>query len=68
MSSVSARNRLRGRVVALSFEDPLVRVTIECGFLLRAVITRQACEELALREGEPVTAVIKATAIHLIAR
>lgn len=68
MSSVSARNRLRGRVVALSFEGPLVRVTIECGFLLRAVITRQACEELALREGEPVTAVIKATAIHLIAR
>lgn len=68
MSSVSARNRLRGRVVALSFEGPLVRVTIECGFLLRAVITRQACEELALREGEPVTAVIKAAAIHLIAR
>lgn len=67
-SNLSARNRLRGRIVALSFEGPLVRVTIGCGFSLVAVITHQACEELALREGEPVTAVIKAAAIHLIAR
>ncbi len=67
-SSVSARNRLRGRITALSFEGPLVRVTLECGFPLVAVITHQACEELGLREGEPVTAAIKAAAIHLIAR
>jgi molybdate transport system ATP-binding protein len=67
-SSVSARNRLRGRITALSYEGPLVRVTLECGFPLVAVITRQACEELALREGESVTAAIKAAAIHLIPR
>ena len=67
-SSVSARNRLRGRITALSFEGPLVRVTIDCGFPLVAVVTHQACEELALREGEPVMAAIKAAAIHLIAR
>lgn len=67
-ANLSARNRLCGHVVALSFEGPLVRVTVECGFPLRAVITRQACEELGLREGKEVIAAIKAAAIHLIAR
>jgi molybdate transport system ATP-binding protein len=67
-ASVSVRNRLRGQIVALRYEGPLVRVTMDCGFPLVAVITHQACEELALREGEPVTAAIKAAAIHLIPR
>lgn len=65
---VSARNRLRGRIAALSYEGPLVRVTIECGFSLVAVITHQASEELGLRVGASVTAIIKAAAIHLVLR
>lgn len=64
--SVSARNRVRGRIVALSYEGPLVRITLDCGFSLIAIITRQACAELGLREGEHVTAAIKAAAIHLV--
>lgn len=67
-SGVSARNQVRGRIAALGSEGPLVRVTIECGFPLISVITRQACEELGLREGRPVTAIIKAAAIHLVLR
>jgi molybdate transport system ATP-binding protein len=64
----SARNRLPGRIQAIDREGPLVRVGLDCGFPLKALITSQACDELALREGETVTALMKASAIHLIPR
>jgi molybdate transport system ATP-binding protein len=64
----SARNRLRGRAVSLTPEGPMVRVLLDCGFALTALITRRACEEMALREGDTVTALVKAPALHLIAR
>ena len=65
---VSARNQLNGRVTALQAEGGVVRVTVDCGFSLSALITRPACDELRLKEGSTVAAVIKATAIHLIPR
>ena len=46
----------------------VVRVTVDCGFSLSALITRPACDELRLTENSVVTAVVKATAIHLIPR
>ena len=64
----SARNRLPGRVRELGREGPMVRVTLDCGFPLIAVVTPQACDELDLREGTAVTAVVKAPAIHLVDR
>lgn len=64
----SARNRLHGVVRSLLREGSLVRVEVDCGFSLTALITRPACEELALQEGSPVLACIKATAIHVIPR
>jgi molybdate transport system ATP-binding protein len=45
-----------------------MRVAVDCGFRLSALITRPACEEMRLAEGSAVTAVVKATAVHLIAR
>jgi len=65
---VSARNQLTGRVTSLQPEGGVVRVTVDCGFLLSAMITRPACDELRLTGGSPVTAAVKATAVHLIAR
>ena len=65
---MSARNQLAGRVTAMQPEGGVVRVTVDCGFLLSALITRPACDELRLAEGSVVTAVIKATAVHLIPR
>ena len=67
-ADISARNRLEGRVTAIQPEGAIVRVTVDCGFLLTAVITRPALEELELVEGAAVVAVVKATAIHLIPR
>jgi molybdenum ABC transporter ATP-binding protein len=64
----SARNHLPGRVVSIDSEGPLERVNLDCGFPLVALITRNAREELALAEGVPIVAAIKATAVHLVAR
>lgn len=64
----SVRNRLSARIVALRTEGALVRVELDAGFPLFALVTRPACTELALREGEQITALIKAPAIHLVPR
>jgi molybdate transport system ATP-binding protein len=65
---VSARNQLAGRVTTIQPEGGVVHVTIDCGFLLSALITRPACDELRLAEDTPITALVKATAVHLIPR
>jgi molybdate transport system ATP-binding protein len=64
----SPRNSLEATVLRLTHEVPLVRVDLDCGFPLLAFLTRQACEELALRDSDRVRALIKAPHIHLIPR
>jgi molybdate transport system ATP-binding protein len=64
----SARNHFPARVIAIEPEGPIERVTVDCGFPLAVLITRQAREEMALAPGTPVVAAVKATAIHLVAR
>jgi molybdate transport system ATP-binding protein len=66
--SASARNRLPGIVESLTPEGPMWRIELDCGFTLTALLTRQACEELALQENDRVLAMIKATNVHLISR
>jgi molybdate transport system ATP-binding protein len=62
----SARNRLAATVLSLAREGPLVRVNLDCGFPLTALLTRPACEELALQAGDPLIALIKTPQVHLI--
>jgi molybdate transport system ATP-binding protein len=64
----SVRNRFPARILSLRPEGPLVRVELDAGFPLFALVTRPACAELVLREGETITAFIKASAIHLVPR
>lgn len=66
--SASARNRLPGMVRSIAREGPMWRVDIDCGFPLTALLTRQACEELALQENDRVLAMIKAMNVHVISR
>jgi molybdate transport system ATP-binding protein len=66
--ATSGRNRLAAKIISLRQEGPLVRVELDVGFPLFALVTRPACVELALREGETATALIKAPAIHLVPR
>uniref|UniRef100_Q01VD4 Tungstate/molybdate transport system ATP-binding protein n=1 Tax=Solibacter usitatus (strain Ellin6076) TaxID=234267 RepID=Q01VD4_SOLUE len=63
----SARNRLTGQVRSATVEGALARIELDCGFPLVAMVTAQSAGELALREGEQVAAVVKATAVHLAA-
>ncbi|HEX5398377.1 MAG TPA: molybdenum ABC transporter ATP-binding protein [Verrucomicrobiae bacterium] len=64
----SVRNRFAARILALRPEGPLVRVELDAGFPLFALVTHPASAELALREGQTVTALVKASAIHLVPR
>ena len=64
----SARNRWSGPIVSVQHEGAVVRVCVDCGFALTALLTRPAYDELQLAPGKTVTAVVKATAVHLIPR
>jgi molybdate transport system ATP-binding protein len=64
----SARNRLPATVQSLVQEGVHIRVELDCGFPLTALVTKQACEEMRLQPGHAVTALVKAPHIHLIPR
>lgn len=64
----SARNHLPGRVTKLAPAGAQVRVTLDCGFPLVALVTRRSAQELGLAPGQEVVASFKASAIHLIQR
>lgn len=66
--SSSARNQLQGRIERLLPEGPLVRVQLDCGFMLVALITRASAEALELQAGMRVAAGFKASAAHIIPR
>jgi molybdate transport system ATP-binding protein len=65
-TETTARNRLPAHIKALHPEGPLVRLKLDCGFNLEALVTRQACADLRLMEGDQVCAILKAAAVHLI--
>ncbi|MDO8611506.1 MAG: ABC transporter ATP-binding protein [Dehalococcoidia bacterium] len=67
-AATSARNRLSAVVRRVVNTGPQVRVELDAGFPLVALITKQSLEELGLAEGSPVVASFKATAVHLIPR
>ena len=64
----SARNHLAGKVMEVRPAGPVSRVAVDCGFSLTALVTRQAARDLTLKPGTPVTATVKASAVHLVPR
>jgi tungstate transport system ATP-binding protein len=62
----SARNHVPATVVRVLPAGPHVRVVLDAGFQLVALITRQSLEELELVPGSRIEASFKATAVHLI--
>jgi molybdopterin-binding protein len=62
----SVRNRLPGRITKIVPSGPFVRVSVDCGCMLTALITRRSCTELGLAVGAEVVAGVKATAIHVL--
>jgi tungstate transport system ATP-binding protein len=66
--AVLPTNRLKGTVTRLSPVGLHVRVLVDCGFPLAALVTQRAVEELGLGDGVGVTVQFKATAPHLLLR
>ena len=66
-ASSSVRNRIPGRVQSVAVEGALARVELDCGFPLVALVTAHSAADLALQRCDLVSAVIKATAVHLTA-
>jgi molybdate transport system regulatory protein len=64
---LSARNQLRGTVEALDLGVVTAKVGVRVGEnLIESVITRQSVEELNIKVGSQVTAVIKSTEVMLM--
>ena len=62
----SARNCLQGTVTGIVSSGSTVRVILDAGFPLTALLTRESCRELDLKVGSGVYATFKATAVHVI--
>lgn len=63
----SARNRLKGTISEIVPAGSTVRVMIDAGLPLQALLTRESCHELDLSVGCQVYATFKASAVHVIA-
>jgi molybdate transport system regulatory protein len=64
---ISARNRLKGKVLAVEKEavTAKIRVEITVPAVVTALISREATEELDLKVGDEVEAVVKATEVMI---
>ncbi len=62
----SARNALPGAVTQVTPGTPGTRVVVDVGFPLVATVTARSAVELGLAPAVAVTAVFKASAVHLI--
>ena len=63
---LSARNHLVGKITELQLGDIMAHVTVEVGTnLVESVITRRSAEEMHLKVGDIVAAVIKSTEVML---
>jgi len=64
--ALSARNHLVGTIDEIIQGDVVVHVTVRVGeHLIESVITRRSADEMGLKKGDAVTAVIKATEVML---
>ncbi len=66
LPEASARNRMTGRITRIVSRGPLAEVTVDCGPLVVAHLTRASEVQLGLTEDVAVEVSFKATAVHLI--
>jgi molybdate transport system ATP-binding protein len=67
-TTTSARNELPATVTSAVSEGPLVRVTLDCGFRLVALVTRESAARLGLTPGAAAGALVKAPSVRLVSR
>jgi len=64
----SARNSFQGQIVKMALVGPLIRIEVDCGFSLLALVTKRSAEELNLSIGKQVHTSFKASAIRILKR
>ena len=63
---ISARNKLRGTIEEIQLGDVVALVAVRVGDnLIESVITRRSADELKLKKGDTVSAVVKATEVMI---
>ncbi len=63
---ISARNKLQGTVTSIKLGGVMAEVVVQVGENeIVSVVTRTSAEELGLKEGDEVTAIIKSTEVML---
>ena len=64
--TLSARNHLKGTIEEIEMGDVLAHVSVRVGdSVIESVITRRSAEEMQLKNGDAVTAVVKATEVMI---
>jgi molybdopterin-binding protein len=64
---ISARNQLRGTVEKVILGTVTAKVTVRVGEnLIESVITRQSVQEMGIKVGDTVTALIKSTEVMIM--
>lgn len=64
--TLSARNRLVGKIEELQLGSVMAHVSVRVGDnVIESVITRRSAEEMKLKIGDTVAAVIKSTEVML---
>ena len=65
-AKLSARNHIEGKIVELEVDGVMAHVTVRVGKnMIESVITRRSAEEMKLKVGDTVSAVIKSTEVML---
>jgi molybdopterin-binding protein len=63
---ISARNKLRGTIEEIQLGDVMAHIVVRVGGgLIESVITRRSADELKLKKGDAVSAVVKATEVMI---
>ena len=63
---LSARNHLKGEITDVLLGTVTALITVKVGNdLVESVITKRSAEEMGLKKGDKVTAVIKATEVMI---
>ena len=64
--TLSARNRLKGKITELQLGGVMAHVAVKVGDnVIESVITKRSAEEMKLKVGDTVSAIIKSTEVML---
>jgi molybdopterin-binding protein len=64
--TLSARNRIEGKIVEIQVGSVMAHVVVRAGEnLIESVITKRSLDEMKLKVGDEVSAVIKSTEVML---